>query len=128
MPLESPPATRPGPALALPRSLLTSLRQAHASVAPLVLLPLVITVFTGTSYRLLRDWGGLGRDQAHWLMVLHEGEWLRQWFGPNGETLYVLFNGLGLLWMLATGASMALDRLGRRRSQPANAARGGGET
>lgn len=98
----------------LPRSLLSTLRQAHARLAPLVLLPLVITVVTGTSYRLLRDWGGLGRDQAHWLMVLHEGEWLRHWFGPNGETLYVLLNGLGLLWMLATGASMAIDRLSRR--------------
>ena len=108
------PASRPGPALALPRSLLAHLRQAHASVAPLVLLPLVMTVFTGTSYRLLRDWGGLGRDQAHWLMVLHEGEWLRRWFGPNGETVYVLLNGLGLLWMLATGASMALEQLQRR--------------
>jgi len=94
----------------LPRSLLSTLRQAHARLAPLVLLPLMLTVLTGTSYRLLRDWGGLGRDQAHWLMVLHEGEWLRHWFGPNGETLYVLLNGLGLLWM----ASMALEQLQRR--------------
>ena len=100
----------------LPRSLLSTLRQAHARLAPVVLLPLVLTVLTGTSYRLLRDWGGLARDQAHWLMVLHEGEWLRQWFGPNGETLYVLLNGLGLLWMLATGATMAIDQLQRQLS------------
>ena len=114
MPDVSPPASGPGTVLAFPHPLLATLRQAHGAVAPLVLLPLVVTVFTGTSYRLLRDWGGLGRDQAHWLMVLHEGEWLRQWFGPNGETVYVLLNGLGLLWMLATGASMALDQLQRR--------------
>ncbi len=114
MPDVSPPAAGPGTALAIPRSLLATLRQAHATVAPLVLLPLVLTVITGTSYRLLRDWGGLGRNQAHWLMVLHEGEWLRQWFGPNGETVYVLLNGLGLLWMLATGASLAVDQLRRR--------------
>lgn len=117
MPDVSPPAPGPGPALAFPRSPLAALRQAHAAVAPLVLLPLALTVFTGTSYRLLRDWAGLGRDQAHWLMVLHEGEWLRQWFGPNGETVYVLLNGLGLLWMLATGASLALNRLQRRWSR-----------
>jgi len=100
--------------LPVPRSLLAQLRQVHAAIAPLVLMPLLLTVLSGTGYRLLRDWGGLGRDQAHWLMVLHEGEWLNRWFGPNAETLYVLLNGLGLLWMLATGASMALDQLQRR--------------
>lgn len=122
MPVVSLPADRPGTVLPLPRSLLTTLRQAHATMALVVLPPLLITVLTGTGYRLLRDWGGLDRDRAHWLMVLHEGEWLRQWFGPNGETVYVLLNGMGLLWMLATGASMALDQL-RRRIQR-NAGRG----
>jgi hypothetical protein len=78
-----------------------------------VLLPLLLTVSTGLGYRLLRDWGGLGRDQAHGLMVLHEGEWLRQWFGPNGETLYVLLNGLGLLWMLVSGGGLAVQKLRR---------------
>ena len=110
------------------RSLLAVLRQAHAGVAPLVLLPLTTTVLTGTGYRLLRDWGGLGRDKAHWLMVLHEGEWLRRWFGPDGETFYVLLNGLGLLWMLVTGASMAIGRLGRRLRRPPAAVQGGGDT
>lgn len=104
---------RSAPSLIMIRSLQVALRQAHAGVAPVVVLPLAITVLSGVGYRLLRDWGGLGRDQAHWLMVLHEGEWLRTWFGSNGETLYVLFNGLGLLWMLVTGTSMAISRLRR---------------
>ena len=106
MPSESPQAG------AVP--LAVRLRQAHATLAPLVLAPLLLTVISGVSYRLLRDWAGLNRDQAHLLMVLHEGEWLKVWFGPNGETLYVLLNGLGLLWMLATGASMAWLRLQRQ--------------
>jgi hypothetical protein len=89
------------------------LRRLHAALAPLVLLPLLLTVGTGMAYRLLRDWAGLGRDQAHILMVLHEGEWLKPLVGPGGETLYVLLNGLGLLWMLATGASMLWQRLRR---------------
>ena len=89
------------------------LRQLHASLAPLVLLPLLLTVSTGMGYRLLRDWGGLNRDQAHLLMVLHEGEWLRPWLGGQGETLYVLLNGLGLLWMLISGAGMLWQRLRR---------------
>lgn len=104
-------------------ALAQQLRRAHAALAPLVLAPLLVTVTTGMSYRLLRDWGGLNRDQAHVLMVLHEGEWLRRWFGANGETLYVLINGLGLLWMLATGGGMALRslqrQLGRRRTPKA---------
>lgn len=98
----------------LPSPAITArLRRAHAALAPVVLLPLLLTVGTGMGYRLLRDWGGLSRDRAHVLMVLHEGEWLRTWFGPHAETLYVLINGLGLLWMLATGAAMAWKRLRR---------------
>lgn len=56
-------------------SLSQRLRQAHALIAPFVLLPLALTVTTGVGYRVLRNWAGLGRDQAHILMVLHEGEW-----------------------------------------------------
>jgi len=47
------------------------LRRAHAALAPWVLAPLLVTVTTGLGYRLLRDWGGLGRDPAHGLMVVH---------------------------------------------------------
>jgi hypothetical protein len=76
-----------------------------------MLLPLLVTVLSGVSYRVSRDWGGLGRDAAHWLMVLHEGEWLTPLVGRHGETVYVLLNGLGLLWMLGTGASMVWQRI-----------------
>jgi len=94
------------------------LRQWHGAMAPFVLLPLLLTVATGVGYRLLRDWGGLDRDGAHGLMALHEGEWLRAWFGPTGETLYVLLNGLGLLWMLASGAGLLVQRWRRARPAP----------
>jgi len=89
-----------------PPSLALRLRRAHATLAPLVLLPLLVTVLSGVSYRVSRDWGGLGRDAAHWLMVLHEGEWL----GHAAEPFYVLLNGLGLLWMLITGGVMLSQR------------------
>jgi len=96
-----------------PPSLALRLRRAHATLAPLVLLPLLVTVLSGVTYRVSRDWGGLGRDAAHWLMVLHEGEWLKPLVGRHGETVYVLLNGLGLLWMLITGGFMAWERLQR---------------
>ena len=93
-----------------PRPLAVRLRQAHATVAVLVLPPLLVTMATGVSYRLVRDWGGWDRDRAHLLMVLHEGEWLSRWFGSHAETLYVLLNGMGLLWMLATGGALLVQR------------------
>jgi uncharacterized iron-regulated membrane protein len=85
---------------------LVRIRRLHGAVAPLVLTPLLLTACTGMAYRLLKDWGGLGRDQVHWLMVLHEGEWL----GRAGEPIYVLLNGLGLLWMLVSGGLMVGQR------------------
>jgi hypothetical protein len=117
--MDPPPATpappeRPGPATKPALSL--RLRQAHAALAPWVLAPLLLTACTGMAYRLLRDWMGLGRDQTHPLMVLHEGEWLRHWLGPGGETLYVLLNGLGLLWMLGSGTALLAQRLRRPRT------------
>jgi hypothetical protein len=81
----------------------------HGLIAPVVLTPLLLTVTTGMGYRLLRDWAGLSRDQVHMLMVLHEGEWL----SSPLKSVYVLLNGLGLLWMLGTGAGMLLQK-GRR--------------
>ncbi|MEB3258543.1 MAG: peptidase, partial [Cyanobacteriota bacterium] len=58
-------------------------------------------------------WGGWNRDQSHPLMTLHEGEWLKPLLGGHAETLYVVLNGLGLLWMLGTGALMVWQRLQR---------------
>jgi uncharacterized iron-regulated membrane protein len=92
-------------------SLLVRLRQWHAALAPVVLAPLLITVLSGMSYRLAKDWVGLGRDQVHWLMVLHEGEWLGSW----AEPVYVLLNGLGLLWMLGSGTVLLTQRWRQRK-------------
>lgn len=94
------------------------IRQLHRWVAPFVLLPLLITLSTGMAYRLLKDWGGLERDQVHWLMTLHEGEWL----GPQLEPVVVLFNGLGLLWMLITGGTMLWQQF--RRPRPGSTKQG----
>ena len=85
-------------------------RELHRRVAPLVLLPLLITVLSGVSYRLARDWLGFSRDQVHWMMVVHEGEWL----GADLEPVVVLLNALGLLWMLISGGALLIQRWRRR--------------
>ena len=82
-------------------------RKLHRTIAPIVILPLLVTVTSGVVYRLSKDWFGLSRDQVHFLMTLHEGEYL----GKTLEPFYVLLNGLGLLWMLTTGGFMAFQHV-----------------
>ena len=86
---------------------ITNSRQFHKSFAPWVFLPLFISALTGLSYRVSKDILGLSRDDVHWLMSLHEGEWL----GDNGELIYVILNSLGLIWMLLTGFQMFSKKL-----------------
>ncbi len=92
---------------------LNQIRQWHRTLAPIVMLPLLITVATGVTYRLSKDWFGLSRDQVHFLMSIHEGEYL----GHTLEPFYVLLNGVGVLWMLATGGIMAWQSLRRMVSK-----------
>ncbi len=86
-------------------------RQLHRWLAPWVLLPLLITASTGVSYRLAKDWGGFSREQVHWLMAIHEGEWL----GQQAEPFFVLLNACGLIWMLITGSSLLMSKVLRKR-------------
>jgi hypothetical protein len=91
-------------------TLLVRVRELHQRIAPFVLLPLFVTVCSGVSYRLARDWFGASREQVHWLMTLHEGEWL----GPTLEPIVVLMNAVGLLWMLITGLALLIERWRRQ--------------
>lgn len=86
-------------------------RKLHQIVAPIVLLPLLVTVLTGVTYRLGKSWFGWSKDQSHVLMVIHEGEYL----GQTLEPFYVLLNGLGALWMLITGGVMVWQNLSKSK-------------
>ena len=88
---------------------LNQIRKWHSTLAPIVMLPLMMTVSTGVIYRLSKDWFGLSRDQVHFLMSIHEGEYL----GQTLEPFYVLLNGLGVVWMLVTGGIMVFQNLKR---------------
>ena len=91
-------------------TLLVHVRELHERIAPFVLLPLFVTACSGVGYRLARDWFGASREQVHWLMTLHEGEWL----GPTLEPVVVLMNAVGLLWMLITGLALLIERWRRQ--------------
>ena len=86
---------------------LSNSRQFHKYLAPWVFLPLFISATTGLIYRISKDLLGYSRDEVHWLMSLHEGEWL----GNNGELIYVTLNSLGLIWMLITGFQMVSKKI-----------------
>ena len=82
--------------------ILSNSRQFHKALASWVFLPLFISSITGLLDRVSKDLLGYSREQVHWLMSLHDGEWL----GDNGELIYVILNSLGVLWMLITGFQM----------------------
>jgi hypothetical protein len=89
-------------------------RQLHRTLAPIVILPFTITALTGMAYRIGRAWFGLPKDSVHFLMSIHEGEYL----GDTLRPFYVLLNGLGLLFMLGTGIFVLVQswRMGSDRA------------
>ena len=95
------PTVQKGPTLGIALA-----RRWHGRLGPILLIPLLNSAVTGSAYRLGKDWLGLQRDQVHWLMVLHEAEWL----GDHGKTVYVLLEALGVLWLLVTGSVLAWRR------------------
>ncbi|WP_072622110.1 peptidase [Spirulina major] len=84
-----------------------TVRNAHRTLAPIILIPFLITAISGICYRLGKSWFGLSRDQVHFLMVIHEGEYLGKFLEP----IYVLLNGMGLLFMVGTGIVMVWSSL-----------------
>jgi len=82
-------------------------REWHRRLAGIMIIPLIVTAITGISYRLSKDWFGFTRDEAHFLMVIHEGEYL----GDELKGIYVLLNGLGVLFLLTTGATMLFSNV-----------------
>lgn len=82
---------------------LQKLKKAHSFVAPLVILPIILTLVTGTIYQAF-DLTGNG-DSVEWLLSLHKGN-----FGPlRLEVVYPFLNALGLLFMAITGGTMWLE-------------------
>lgn len=76
------------------------LRQLHRALAPIMVLPLLLTLTTGMLFQL-----AIASDRASdfiWLLELHRGV-----FGPiNLDMAYPFLNALGLLTLVITGSLM----------------------
>ncbi|MBE9075996.1 PepSY domain-containing protein [Romeria aff. gracilis LEGE 07310] len=89
---------------------LQKLKQVHAFVAPFVVIPIILTLITGSLYQAFALLGRAG--DAGWLLSIHKGN-----FGPlHLDVIYPFLNALGLLFMAITGGKMWLD-LRRIRSR-----------
>lgn len=76
-------------------------RKYHRAIAPILALPLLLTILSGMGATMIRDWGLNLGVTAHWLLKLHTGEVFHL------EAIYPILNGLGLLGLLVTGISMS---------------------
>ena len=88
------------------------LRRLHRLMAPIMILPILLTLVTGSIYQIV-DLGGKGGD-FDWLLDWHKGH-----FGVlNLEKIYPFLNALGLLTLVITGIFMWLQvrRPSRRAS------------
>ncbi len=91
------------------RSYQARLRQLHRAAAPIMILPILVTLITGTVYQIV-DMGGKTSD-FQWLLAWHKGH-----FGSlNLEAIYPFFNALGLLILTITGISMWMQTRRTRR-------------
>lgn len=86
-----------------------TLRQIHRVVAPIMVLPLVLTLLSGSLYQFVLM-AGQAAD-FRWLMNLHTGD-----FGVvNLRAVYPFLNALGLLVMIVSGIGLWLQARGRGR-------------
>ncbi len=80
-----------------------NIRQLHRFLAPIMLLPLILTATTGAIFQSF-DLSGQ-EESVEWLLQLHKGH-----FGPlNLAPIYPFLNALGLLTLAITGISMWLQ-------------------
>jgi len=82
------------------------LRRFHRQQAPVIIVPLLLTAFSGIAYRIGRSWFGLLDNFGDFVMVIHEGKFLGNPLAP----VYVLLVGVGLIAMIVTGVSMIRKR------------------
>ncbi|MBW4683472.1 MAG: PepSY domain-containing protein [Microcoleus vaginatus WJT46-NPBG5] len=84
------------------------LRQLHSLLAPIMVLPILLTLITGFFYQ-MADVAGKEADFL-WLLDLHKGS-----FGSlNLEIIYPFLNALGLFTLAITGITLWFQTPHRR--------------
>ena len=78
------------------------LRLLHGRIAPWLFALLALSATTGMAYRAGKKWLGVDKEAGDFLMSIHTGEWA----GTAFATVQVLAAGLGLLFLLWSGAAM----------------------
>ena len=86
------------------RDMNPAIRKFHRAFSPWLVLPLVLTLATGVSYRIGRAWFGMPKDTGGKILSVHTGEWL----GNVGSSAYVLLVGGGLLALVLTGTFLLI--------------------
>lgn len=86
------------------------IRQLHRKLAPIFLLPFVLTLITGSLFQVAAVTGNA--KEFSWLLELHRGKFGR----INLEIIYPFFNAFGLLLLATTGIIMWLQYRPRQRS------------
>ncbi|MCU0793360.1 MAG: hypothetical protein MUE42_11055 [Opitutaceae bacterium] len=77
-------------------------RGGHRVAAWVLLAPLLVTATTGLGYHFGNAWFDLAPGTLKLLLNLHQGSWL----GPTWRPFYVILVGVGLLFLLGSGAAM----------------------
>lgn len=86
------------------------LRKLHRTLAPIMVLPLLLTLITGFLYQ-MADLGGK-EENFSWLLELHKGN-----FGSlHLDIVYPFLNALGLLILAITGIILWLQQRRRPKS------------
>ena len=85
-------------------------RLIHRRLAPWLFILLALSAITGLAYRVGRKWFGIDKEAGNFLISLHTGEWA----GSVFSTLQILTAGLGLLFLLGSGATMFVKSKSRQ--------------
>jgi hypothetical protein len=86
------------------------LRLIHRRLAPWLFILLALSAMTGLAYRAGKKWLGVDKEAGNFLMSIHTGEWAGEIF----STIQILAAGLGLLFLLGSGAAMFLKSKSRQ--------------
>ncbi len=87
------------------------LRKLHRILAPIAILPLLLTAITGILYQIAVVSGN--QPQFRGLLALHQGK-----FGPlNLAPVYPILNGLGLITLAVTGILMWFQTRPKRQNR-----------